>query len=219
MGQKFYDESDIQNIANAIRSKNGTQNTYTVAQMAGAVGNIPTGITPSGSVTLTSNGTYDVTDKASAVVAVPAFSVTNQVPLSLNADGTPYNGGLGYKTGYTLSATSGSPSTENARSERAVTGFIPAARNDIIRAVNMGNSSVYPYGIWIFDSDKNLLNAFQLTAPSSGSFAHSKTVGIILDGRSAANSDKVAYVRIVFDSSQAGNLIVTKNEKISPLEV
>ena len=80
MGQKFYDESDIQNIANAIRSKNGTQNTYTVAQMAGAVGNIPTGITPSGSVTLTSNGTYDVTDKASAVVAVPTGSPTVSNP-------------------------------------------------------------------------------------------------------------------------------------------
>ena len=86
MGQKFYDESDIQNIANAIRSKNGTQNTYTVAQMAGAVGNIPTGITPSGSVTLTSNGTYDVTDKASAVVAVP----TNLIPKTITENGV-YN--------------------------------------------------------------------------------------------------------------------------------
>ena len=76
MGNKFYDESDIQDIADAIRSKNGTQNTYTVAQMAAAIGNIPTGITPTGTINIISNGTYNVTDKASAVVAVPTGVMT-----------------------------------------------------------------------------------------------------------------------------------------------
>ncbi len=33
MGQKFYNEADVQAIAAAIRAKNGTQNTYTVSQM------------------------------------------------------------------------------------------------------------------------------------------------------------------------------------------
>ena len=40
---KLYNESDIQAIANAIRSKNETQNTYTVSQMSSAVDNIPSG--------------------------------------------------------------------------------------------------------------------------------------------------------------------------------
>lgn len=44
MGQKFYNEADVQAIASAIRGKNGTQNTYTVSQMAAAVGAIPTGV-------------------------------------------------------------------------------------------------------------------------------------------------------------------------------
>ena len=46
MGNKFYDESKISDIADAIRAKNGTQNTYTVAQMAQAILDIPSGGDP-----------------------------------------------------------------------------------------------------------------------------------------------------------------------------
>ena len=35
MSKKLYEESDIQAIADAIREKNGTTNTYTVAEMGG----------------------------------------------------------------------------------------------------------------------------------------------------------------------------------------
>lgn len=37
MTKKLYTESDIQNIAAAIRARNGTSNTYKVSQMAGAI--------------------------------------------------------------------------------------------------------------------------------------------------------------------------------------
>ena len=43
MSNKLYDETSIQNIANAIRSKNGSSDLYTVGQMAQAVLDIPTG--------------------------------------------------------------------------------------------------------------------------------------------------------------------------------
>lgn len=42
MPKKLYEESNIQDIASAIRKKNGTQNTYTTAQMANAVRAIKT---------------------------------------------------------------------------------------------------------------------------------------------------------------------------------
>ena len=43
MAQKFYNESDIQAIASAIREKNGLSNTYTVSQMASAIQGISSG--------------------------------------------------------------------------------------------------------------------------------------------------------------------------------
>lgn len=73
MANRLYDETAISNIANAIRTKNGTQNTYTVAQMADAIIAIPSGgggITPTGTISITNNGTYDVTTYASASVSV-----------------------------------------------------------------------------------------------------------------------------------------------------
>ena len=72
MANKLYDETAISNIASAIRTKNGTQNTYTVSQMADAIIAIPSGggITPTGTINISSNGTYDVTNYASASVLV-----------------------------------------------------------------------------------------------------------------------------------------------------
>lgn len=73
---KLYEESDIQNIADTIRSKNGSSDKYTVSQMADAIANIPQGggITPSGEITLTENGRFDVAQYASAIVNVPTES-------------------------------------------------------------------------------------------------------------------------------------------------
>ena len=40
MSNKLYEENDIQNIANAIRNKNGTEDTYKVSQMSTAINSI-----------------------------------------------------------------------------------------------------------------------------------------------------------------------------------
>lgn len=74
MAKVLVSESNLTNIANAIRTKNGSSDTYTPAQMATAIGNISTGITPTGSISITENDTYDVTNYASAVVNVPTGS-------------------------------------------------------------------------------------------------------------------------------------------------
>lgn len=72
MANVLVDETALQDIADAIRTKNGTQTTYKPGQMADAIEAIPSGgITPTGTINITQNGTTDVTQYASANVAVP----------------------------------------------------------------------------------------------------------------------------------------------------
>lgn len=75
MALKLYSDSDIQSIADAIRGKNGSSDTYKVSQMASAISAIPTGgVTPTGTkqISITQNGTTteDVTNYASAEITV-----------------------------------------------------------------------------------------------------------------------------------------------------
>lgn len=64
-------DADLTSVANAIRTKGGTSSQMAFpAGFVSAVQAIPTGITPTGTKSITENGTYDVTQYASAEVNV-----------------------------------------------------------------------------------------------------------------------------------------------------
>ena len=60
----------LTDIANAIRAKTGSNEGIYPADMDTEIASISTGITPSGSISISNNGSHDVTNYATAVVSI-----------------------------------------------------------------------------------------------------------------------------------------------------
>lgn len=59
MANKLYNETSVENIADAIRAKNGLSDTYTIGEMAQAILDIPSGSSTLGTKSISENGTYN----------------------------------------------------------------------------------------------------------------------------------------------------------------
>lgn len=82
-GKSIISNSYLEDIGDAIRYKKGTEETFYPSQMGDAIRSIE-GIVPVGSIEIDANGTYNVTEKAEAVVSVQP----DLRPLSVSENGT-----------------------------------------------------------------------------------------------------------------------------------
>ena len=82
-------KSDLVNVADAVRSKLGVTDTYYVSELSSAIQNIQTGgITPSGTISITENGTVDVSQYANAEVNVSATPNLQSKSVTYTENGT-----------------------------------------------------------------------------------------------------------------------------------
>lgn len=164
-------------------------------------------IQTTGSKTLKTQGKYCEGDIL--VDYVSDFSVSNIIQTAVDTDGTPYNGGIGYKTGYRL----GSSGAESVFADYCVSGYIPINNGDVIRVLNVGE--VTGYSIYMFGYDANFaVYGSGLCALNPVTSGHGN--GLL---SAKITSSSVKYIRFTFNAANQSVVIVTKNEKISPLEV
>lgn len=98
MANKLYEETDVQAIANAIRSKNGSSDTYKVSEMAQAVLDIPQGTTPTGTkqIAIDSAGvtTENISSYANVEITVPQGEYKPQLSTTMTPSISVSNSGL-----------------------------------------------------------------------------------------------------------------------------
>lgn len=137
------------------------------------------------------------------IEAQPLF--TNLLPLAVDADGTPYNGGLGYKEGYRLSSSGVETETDGC----CMTGYIPSAvPSATLRFKNMPQSLQSEY-IHYYKEDFTRGSAITY---ESAMYADVDENGVYTVTLTAADYQK--YIRITA-GQMTEDTIITINEEIA----
>ena len=137
-------------------------------------------------------------------------SYTNQIPLSTDESGNPFNGGQGWKTGYRISGSSGG---ESAQTGTEVTGFIPYTINDTVYCKGRIDDGSHVLALY----DVNYAKIYTTALANLGTFTGDTVIPTISAAASNAGQldavQNAKYLR-VSASTIDNNSIITINEPI-----
>lgn len=169
-----------------------------------------------------SNPTGNVTVTVVAVAAKPKY--TNQIPLSINSDGTQYvgtNGEDGYKSGFRLNS-SGGETAVTSNTANSVTGYMKCTPTSIIRFKDITlnyNTSPAAY-VAVYDANFKVITSQKissgvqtgnrgLTFDTNGNLQQVSVAAFVkyYSGTSDAN-----YVRVAADTITASSVITVDEE-------
>lgn len=171
--------------------------------------------------------TEDAGELVSQLKTLWGMGYKNQVPMSVDESGNPYNNGLGYKNGYRIR----SGGAESEQTNACITGFIPCKAGDVIRFA-LANNNTAPWwndegaqscSLNAYDSAKTNLGQFATQPAGYGIFQykneHTKMVknGSVWEYTVTDNAD-IAFCRITVSSTNGTimgeDLIITVNQEI-----